>query len=111
MGYYLTKRKGKSIIGKMILLLQLIISAGFAALLWKSGMIPGKFLLIAVIVLLALLGVTFILLGEAFGFQFSGAKGNIVGAAVSILSGLIMGIGIIYLAKADAVLKNVGGAT
>lgn len=110
MGYYLTKREGKSIIGKMILLLQMIISVGFAALLWKSGMIPGRFLLIAVIVLLALLGVIFILLGEAFGFQFSGARGNIVGAVISILVSLIMGIGIIYLAKADAVLKNVGGA-
>ena len=110
MGYYLTKRKGKSIIGKMIFLLQLIVSAGFSALLWKSGMIPGRFLLIAVIVLLAMLGVVFILLGEAFGFQFSGDKGNIVGAVLSILVSLILGIGIIYLAKAESVLKNVGGA-
>ena len=110
MGYYLTKRKGKSIIGKMIFLLQLIVSAGFSALLWKSGMIPGRFLLIAVIVLLAMLGVVFILLGEAFGFQFSGDKGNIVGAVLSIIVSLILGIGIIYLAKAESVLKNVGGA-
>lgn len=110
MGYYLTKRKGKSIIGKMIFLLQLIVSAGFSALLWKSGMIPGRFLLIAVIVLLAMLGVVFILLGEAFGFQFSGDKGNIVGAVLSIIVSFILGIGIIYLAKAESVLKNVGGA-
>lgn len=111
MGYYLTRRKRNSIIGKMILLLQLIISVGFAAILWKSGMIPGEFLLLTVIVLLALLGVLFILLGEAFGYQFAGRKGNIAGVILSVFVNLIFGIGIIYLAKADAVLRDVGGAT
>lgn len=111
MGYYLTRRKRNSIIGKMILLLQLIISVGFAAILWKSGMIPGEFLLLTVIVLLALLGVLFILLGEAFGYQFAGRKGNIAGVILSVFVNLILGIGIIYLAKADAVLRDVGGAT
>ncbi len=111
MGYYLTRRKRNSIIGKMILLLQLIISVGFAAILWKSGMIPGEFLLLTVIVLLALLGVLFILLGEAFGYQFAGRRGNIAGVILSVFVNLIFGIGIIYLAKADAVLRDVGGAT
>ena len=111
MGYYLTRRKRNSIIGKMILLLQLIISVGFAAILWKSGMIPGEFLLLTMIVLLALLGVLFILLGEAFGYQFAGRKGNIAGVILSVFVNLIFGIGIIYLAKADAVLRDVGGAT
>ena len=111
MGYYLTRRKRNSIIGKMILLLQLIISVGFAAILWKSGMIPGEFLLLTVIVLLALLGVLFILLGEAFGYQFAGRRGNIAGVILSVFVNLILGIGIIYLAKADAVLRDVGGAT
>lgn len=111
MGYYLTRRKRDSIIGKMIFLLQVIISVGFAAILWKSGMIPKQFLIVTVIVLLAMLGVIFILLGEAFGYQFAGRKGNITGVVISVLVNLILGIGIIYLAKTDAVLKNVGGAT
>lgn len=111
MEYYLTRRKRDSIIGKMIFLLQLIISVGFAAILWKSGMIPGEFLLLTVIVLLALLGVLFILLGEAFGYQFAGRRGNIAGVILSVFVNLILGIGIIYLAKADAVLRDVGGAT
>lgn len=111
MGYYLTRRKRNSIIGRMIFSLQAIVSAGFAAILWKSGMIPWGFLLIVLIVLLAMLGVIFILLGEAFGYAFAGRKGNIAGVAVSVLVSLILGIGIMYLAKADAVLRNVGGAT
>ncbi len=111
MEYYLTRRKRDSIIGKMIFLLQLIISVGFAAILWKSGMIPREFLVVTVVVLLAILGVIFILLGEAFGYQFAGRKGNITGVVISLLVNLILGIGIIYLAKTDAVLKNVGGAT
>ena len=111
MGYYLTRRKRNSIIGKMILLLQLIISVGFAAILWKSGMIPREFLVVTVVVLLAILGVIFILLGEAFGYGFAGRKGNIAGVILSVFVNLIFGIGIIYLAKADAVLRDVGGAT
>ena len=67
--------------------------------------------ILTVIVLLALLGVLFILLGEAFGYQFAGRKGNIAGVILSVFVNLIFGIGIIYLAKADAVLRDVGGAT
>ncbi len=108
---YLTRRKRNSILGRMIFLLQSIISTGFAAILWKSGMIPWQFLLIAGVVLLAFLGVIFILLGEAFGFQFAGKKGNLTGVVLSLLVCLILGIGIMYLAKTESVLKNVGGAT
>ncbi len=108
---YLTRKKRNSILGRMIFLLQVIISAGFAAILWKSGMIPWQFLLIGIVVLLAFLGVIFILLGEAFGFRFAGRKGNLAGAVISILVCLILGTGIMYLAKTESVLKNVGGAT
>lgn len=110
MADYLTRRKRDSIIGRMIILLQLITSAGLIAILCKSGMIPWGFLLIAAIVLLALLGVIFILLGEAFGFHFAGRKGNVTGIIISVLISIILGIGIMYLAKTNAVLKNVGGA-
>lgn len=108
---YLTRRKRNSILGRMIFFLQSIISTGFVAILWKSGMIPWQFLLIAGVVLLAFLGVIFILLGEAFGFQFAGKKGNLTGVVLSLLVCLILGIGIMYLAKTESVLKNVGGAT
>lgn len=101
---HLTRRKRNSIIAKMFVLLQLVVSMGFAGILRKSGMIPVKYLLIVLVLLLIVCGIIFAL-------QHLSKSINVPGAALSILISIILGIGIAYFAKADRVLKDVGGAT
>lgn len=101
---HLTRRKRNSIIAKMFVLLQLVVSMGFAGILRKSGMIPVKYLLIVLVLLLIVCGIIFAL-------QHLSKSINVPGAVLSILISIILGIGIAYFAKADRVLKDVGGAT
>ena len=63
--------------GKLITLVQLLMTVIFVALLWNSGMVPGKYLAAFAIVL-------FVLFGVMFGLQFLRSKIYILGIVLSV---------------------------
>lgn len=90
--------------GKLLALLQLIISIGLLTVIRNSNVIPVKYIIAAAVMMLILFGIT-------FGFQFLKNKAYIIGIVLSILISIAMGIGIIYMLRADKLMKDVGGAT
>lgn len=102
--HHYSKRKNKNMVGKIITLVQLAVSVGFIILLWNSGMIPVKFLMIGLAVLLGLFAGTFAL-------QFIRGNAKIFGMILSVVITIALAIGILYFSQADQTLKSVGGAT
>lgn len=94
----------KNLPGKLITLIQLLMTVVFTAVLWNSGMVPGKYLGI-------LFAVLIVLFGMMFGLQFLKSRVYILGIVLSILISIVLGLGIYYLAEANQMLANVGGAT
>lgn len=90
--------------GKLVALLQLILSAGLLIVIWNSNVLPMKYIIAAAAVMLVLFGIT-------FGLQFLRKKIYIAGIVLSILISIAMGTGIVYMLKADKLMKDVGGAT
>ena len=89
--------------GKLITLIQLILAVGLIAVIWNSGLVPTKYLMAIIIVLLILFGVT-------FGLQYVKNKVYIVGIVLSIILSILQAIGIVYMLKADKLMADVGGA-
>ena len=89
--------------GKLITLIQLILAVGLIAVIWNSGLVPMKYLVAIIIVLLILFGVT-------FGLQYVKNKVYIVGIVLSIILSILQAIGIVYMLKADKLMADVGGA-
>ena len=93
------------IIGKFIILLQLLMSAWLVISLWSTGMIPMKML--AVIV-----GIVFVLLIAAYVMQVSDSLGtNLLGMILSVLFMAVAAKGATIFMSANSMLANVGGAT
>lgn len=97
-------KSGKNIVGKIITLIQLLLAVGLIAVVWNSGMVPMKYMIVIIVGLLVLFGVT-------FGLQFVKNKIYIVGIVISILLSIIQAAGIVYMLKADKLMADVGGAT
>ena len=89
--------------GKLITLIQLILAVGLIAVIWNSGLVPTKYLVAIIVVLLILFGVT-------FGLQYVKNKVYIVGIVLSIILSICQVIGIVYMLKADKLMADVGGA-
>ncbi|MGN0422690.1 MAG: LCP family protein [Lachnospiraceae bacterium] len=99
------KSKNNHIAGKLIAVLQLLVSVIFAAVLWNSGMIPGIYLAVLIVLLLVLFVIT-------FDLQYLKPKAaHGIGILISILLIVILGIGTVYLMKTTSMMKTVGGAT
>lgn len=94
----------KNIIGKIITLIQLLLAVGLIAVVWNSGMVPMKYMIVIIVGLLVLFGVT-------FGLQYVKNKVYIVGIVLSIILSILQTIGIVYMLKADKLMEDVGGAT
>ncbi len=93
------------IIGKFIVLLQLLMSAWLVISLWSTGMIPMKML--AVIV-----GIVFVLFIAAYVMQVSDSLGtNLLGMILSVLFMAVAAKGATIFMSANSMLANVGGAT
>ena len=90
--------------GKLITLVQLLMTVIFIALLWSSGMVPGQYLGALIVVL-------FVLFGIMFGLQFLRSKIYILGIVLSVLISIGLGFGSYYLSRANQMLADVGGAT
>lgn len=98
------KNKTKNMAGKLIVVLQLLLSVIFVAVVWNSGLLPGKYL--------GALGIVLILLfGVLFGLQFIKSKIYILGIVLSVLISIILCMGSYYMVKTNQMLSDVGGAT
>lgn len=97
------QKKTLHMAGKLITLIQLILAVGLIAVIWNSGLVPTKYLVAIIIVLLILFGVT-------FGLQYVKNKVYIVGIVLSIILSILQAIGIVYMLKADKLMADVGGA-
>lgn len=97
------QKKTLHMAGKLITLIQLILAVGLIAVIWNSGLIPTKYLVAIIVVLLILFGVT-------FGLQYVKNKVYIVGIVISIILSIFQAIGIVYMLKADKLMADVGGA-
>ncbi len=97
------QKKTLHMAGKLITLIQLILAVGLIAVIWNSGLVPTKYLVAIIIVLLILFGVT-------FGLQYVKNKVYIVGIVLSIILSILQVIGIVYMLKADKLMADVGGA-
>ncbi|HIW20544.1 MAG TPA: LCP family protein [Candidatus Dorea intestinavium] len=90
-------------IGKVICIIQLMVTIGFGILLWHSGLMPNKYLIPILVALFVLFGIT-------FGLQFLRNKGYIVGIILSVIISLLLSYGIYSLSSANKFLKDVSGA-
>lgn len=97
------QKKTRHMAGKLIILIQLILTVGLIAVIWNSGLVPTKYLVAIIVVLLILFGVT-------FGLQYVKNKVYIVGIVLSIILSIFQVIGIVYMLKADKLMADVGGA-
>lgn len=98
------KKKQSNIAGKIVAAVQLLLSAVMTGLLWNSGMVPMKYIVILGIVLALLFGLT-------FGLQYVKNKLNILGMVISVIISIVLVIGMIYLDKTSSAIESIGGAT
>ena len=97
-------KKQKHLAGKLIALVQLILSIAFIIVAWNSGMVPVKYLIAVIVVL-------FLLFALTFGLQYVKNKIFILGIVLSVLISICLAVGVVYLSKANRLLEDVGGAT
>ena len=98
------KSKNNNMPGKLITMIQLILSAAFLIILWNSGMLPGLYL--------ALLGGgLFLLFAVTFCLQYVKNKSKYLGMVISILVSIVLAIGIVYFLRVQKTMEEVGGAT
>lgn len=97
------KLKVQKITEKIIGILQLIVSIVFLVLVWNTGLLPVKYLLL-------LTGGLIILAAAVFASQYIG-KARIPGLIMSVLISIALIIGSFYVYKAKKLMADVGGAT
>ena len=98
------REKKKHIAGKIIAVLQLLVSVIFVGILYNSGMIPNKYLLAGSAVLLVLFAVT-------FGMQYIQNKAHVIGTILSILVSVALAAGAYYFINVHQTISNIGGAS
>ena len=99
-----TQKKHRNMAGKLITVLQLILSAALLILVWNSGMLPGIYL--------ALLGSgLFLLFAITFFLQYIRNGVKYLGIAVSLLISAGLVIGILAFLRVQKTMEEVGGAT
>lgn len=94
---------GRNIVGKLITVIQFLLAVILLAFLWNSGLIPGKYLAVAGVVLVVLSGLT-------FGLQYVKSKVYLVGIVISVLISFLQVVGIVYLNQASRAVESIGGA-
>lgn len=98
------KNKNQNVVGKLITILQLILSTALLIIVWNSGMLPGIYLALLGGGLLLLFAVTFFL-------QYVKSKVKFAGMVISILISILVAVGIVYFLRIQQTMADVGGAT
>lgn len=104
MEHHHKRKRNKNMAGKLITILQLILSAGLLILVWNSGMVPGLYLALLGGGLLLLFAITFCL-------QYVKSKVKYAGMVISILISIGLAVGIVYFLRIQQTMADVGGAT
>lgn len=104
MEHHHKRKRNKNMAGKLITILQLILSAGLLILVWNSGMVPGLYLALLGGGLLLLFAVTFCL-------QYVKSKVKFAGMVISILISIGLAVGTVYFLRIQQTMADVGGAT
>lgn len=102
--HHIDKKKNSHMAGKLITLMQLLLSVAFIAVVSNSGLVPKKYMAVIIVLLLLLFGV-------CFGLQYVKNKVHIAGTVLSILVSAGLAVGIFYMMQATQLMKDVGGAT
>ena len=100
---YYDEKRGKHTLGKVLAVIQLLISVIFVGILFNSGMIPMKYLAAGAAVL-------FVLFALTFGLQFARSKVNLIGVILSILISAALAFGTYYFMNMHKAISNLGGA-
>ena len=100
---YYDEKRGKHTLGKVLAVIQLLISVIFVGILFNSGMIPMKYLATGAAVL-------FVLFALTFGLQFARSKVNLIGVILSILISAALAFGTYYFMNMHKAISNLGGA-
>ncbi len=98
------KNISSHVAGKLIALVQLLLSVALIAVIWNSGLLPKKYMA-AVIILLVLL------FAVCFGLQYIKNRAYIAGTVISIIISAGLAVGTFYMMQATQLMKDVGGAT
>lgn len=99
------KIKNKNIVGKIITILQLLVSVICVAVAWDSGLFPQKYILIFITGIVILFVLTHV-------FQYPKNKVlRYVGMVISLVIIIVLSGLCVQLIKADDFIKKVGGAT
>ena len=104
MEHHHKRKRNKNMAGKLITILQLILSAGLLILVWNSGMVPGLYLALLGGGLLLLFAVTFCL-------QYVKSKVKFAGMVISILISIGLAVSIVCFLRIQQTMADVGGAT
>ena len=97
--------KNKNIVGKIITILQLLVSVICTVVAWNSGLLPKKYMMIFAVGLVIL----FVLMHV---FQYPQNKIlRYIGMIVSLMIIIVLSGLCVQLIKADDLIKKVGGAT
>lgn len=97
--------KNKNIVGKIITILQLLVSVICTVVAWNSGLLPKKYMMIFAAGLVILFVLTHV-------FQYPQNKIlRYIGMIVSLMIIIVLSGLCVQLIKADDLIKKVGGAT
>lgn len=97
--------KNKNIVGKIITILQLLVSVICTVVAWNSGLLPKKYMMIFAVGLVILFVLTHV-------FQYPQNKIlRYIGMIVSLMIIIVLSGLCVQLIKADDLIKKVGGAT
>lgn len=99
-----SKKKSTHMAGRLITLLQLLLSVVLAVVVFNSGWLPAKYMAV-------MFGLLILLFAVCFGLQYVKNKMHIVGIVLSVLISAAMAAGIFYIMQAAQLMKDVGGAT
>src|SRR5699024_4750168 len=94
-------RKSKNMAGKLITILQLILSAALLILVWNSGMVPNLYLAPMGAGLFLLFAITFFLQYIRNGVRY-------LGIVISLLISIGLAIGIFAFLRVQKTMEEVG---
>lgn len=105
MGYleHKQRKKNQNMVGKLIVTLQLLLSAFMIGLLWNSNLVPIKYVAVVAITLILLFAIFFVM-------QYKKNKNHIVITIISVFISIVLCVGILFLNQTSNAVKNISGA-
>ena len=90
--------------GKIVVLIQFLLSIVLGIAVWYSGLVPGIYLAILYVSLLVLFGIT-------LGLEFVRSNVYIAGIVISVLISIGLATGAYFVIRTNQMMTDIGGAT